>query len=65
RSMFETSDMLEQHILLTEVAGLIDERVLVTTVGESFGTINAANIARAHAALEGRRMIGKIVLAGF
>ncbi|HEY0065226.1 MAG TPA: zinc-binding alcohol dehydrogenase family protein [Telluria sp.] len=65
RSMFETGDMLEQHILLTEVAGLIDERVLVSTVGESFGKINAANIARAHAALEGRRMIGKIVLAGF
>ncbi|SHH66366.1 zinc-binding alcohol dehydrogenase family protein [Massilia sp. CF038] len=65
RSMFETSDMLEQHILLTEVAGLVDEKVLVTTVGESFGKINAANIERAHAALLGRRMIGKIVLAGF
>jgi len=65
RSMFETADMIEQHVLLTEVARLIDAGVLVTTVGESFGTINAANIARAHAALEGRRMIGKIVLAGF
>jgi zinc-binding alcohol dehydrogenase family protein len=65
RSMFETADMLEQHILLTEVANLVDERVLVTTVGESFGKISAANIARAHAALEGRRMIGKIVLSGF
>lgn len=65
RSMFETADMLEQHILLTEVAGLVDERVLVTTVGESFGRINAANIARAHEALEGRRTIGKIVLSGF
>ncbi len=65
RSMFETADMIEQHDLLDEVAGLVDEGVLVTTVGETFGTINAANIARAHAVLEGRRAIGKIVLSGF
>lgn len=65
RSMFGTADMLEQHQLLNQVAGLVDEGVLKTTVGESFGAISAANIARAHAALEGRRTIGKIVLAGF
>ncbi len=65
RSMFGTADMQEQHVLLNEVARLIDDGTLVTTFGESFGTINAANLARAHAALEGRRTIGKIVLAGF
>lgn len=65
RSMFETADMIGQHDLLNEVAGLVDEGVLVTTVGEAFGAINAANIARAHAVLEGRRAIGKIVLSGF
>lgn len=65
RSMFGTADMPEQHILLDQVAGLVDAGVLKTTVGESFGAVNAANIARAHAALEGRRTIGKIVLAGF
>lgn len=65
RSMFGTADMIGQHQLLTEVAGLVDEGVLQTTVGESYGAINAAGIARAHAALEGGRTIGKIVLAGF
>ena len=65
RSMFGTADMIEQHRLLTEVAGLVDQGVLQTTLGESFGAINAANVARAHAALEGGRTIGKIVLTGF
>ena len=65
RSMFGTADMQEQHVLLNEVARLVDEGVLETTFNESFGAINAANVARAHAALEGRRTVGKIVLAGF
>lgn len=65
RSSFQTPDMLEQHKLLTEVAGLVDEGILKTTMGESFGAISAANVARAHAALEARRTIGKIVLSGF
>jgi len=65
RSMFGTPDMIEQHRLLDEVARLVDAGVLRTTVGELFGKINAANLTRAHEALEGRRTIGKIVLAGF
>ncbi|MDO8438851.1 MAG: zinc-binding alcohol dehydrogenase family protein [Telluria sp.] len=65
RSMFGTPDMIEQHRLLDEVARLIDAGVLRTTLGEVFGKINAANLTRAHAALEGRRTIGKIVLSGF
>lgn len=65
RSMFGTADMIAQHWLLDEVAGLVDSGALKTTVGEEYGKINAANLTRAHAALEGRRTIGKIVLAGF
>ncbi|WP_426103673.1 zinc-binding alcohol dehydrogenase family protein [Massilia sp. TSP1-1-2] len=65
RSMFGTADMVKQHQLLDKVARLVDEGVLVTTLGESYGAINAANIARGHATLEGRRAIGKIVLSGF
>ena len=65
RSMFGTADMQKQHALLNDVAALIDGGVLKTTVGEEGGVINAANIARAHAALEGGRTIGKIVLTGF
>ena len=65
RSSFQTADMQEQHALLNEVARMVDAGQLRTTLGEVFGTINAANLNRAHAALEGRRTIGKIVLAGF
>ncbi|WP_144143398.1 zinc-binding alcohol dehydrogenase family protein [Paraburkholderia sp. BCC1884] len=65
RSMFGTPDMIEQHKLLTEVARLIDAGTLRTTVGDNFGTINAANLRRAHQLLEQGRAIGKLVLTGF
>lgn len=65
RSMFETSDMIEQNRLLTRVADLIDQGVLKTTLGEHFGTINAANLRRAHELIETNRAVGKIVLEGF
>ncbi|RSZ58232.1 zinc-binding alcohol dehydrogenase family protein [Massilia atriviolacea] len=65
RSMFGTADMIEQHTLLGEVAALVDAGVLTTTLGENGGRIDAANLARAHAALEAGRTIGKIVLSGF
>lgn len=65
RSQFETADMIAQHQLLEAVSALVDAGTLVSTLGESFGAINAANLRRAHAALEGKRTIGKIVLSGF
>lgn len=65
RSMFETPDMIEQHRLLDRIAQLIDDGVLRSTVTERFGTINAANLRRAHALLESGTARGKIVLSGF
>lgn len=65
RSMFGTADMIKQHELLNEVAALIDDGSLRTTVGEAAGRINAANLTRVHALLEGGRTIGKLVLSGF
>lgn len=65
RSLFQTDDMIAQHRLLNEVAALVDEGVIRTTVGEHFGTINAANVKRAHALLEGGKARGKIVLENF
>ena len=65
RSLFETPDMIKQHEMLNRVAGLIDADTLKTTVGENFGTINAANLRRAHALIESHKAIGKIVLEGF
>jgi NADPH2:quinone reductase len=65
RSMFATPDMKAQHDLLAEVSRLVDEGTVRTTLGANFGTINAANLKRAHAALESGRSIGKIVLEGW
>ena len=65
RAVYETPDMIRQHELLDEVAQLVDAGVLRTTLGEHYGTINAANLKRAHAQLESGRAKGKIVLEGF
>ena len=65
RSIYETPDMIKQHELLNWVAALIDDGTLKTTLNETFGTINAANLRRAHALVESNRSRGKVVLAGF
>ena len=65
RSSFQTPDMIAQHNLLNDVADLIDKGVLRTTLAETFGTINAANLKRAHALLESGKSRGKIVLEGW
>jgi NADPH2:quinone reductase len=65
RSSFQTPDMIEQHHLLNLVAGLIDKGALRTTLDQTFGTISAANLKRAHALLESGKSRGKIVLEGW
>jgi zinc-binding alcohol dehydrogenase family protein len=65
RSVFQTADMQAQHDLLNEVARLVDEGALRTTLTETFGPINAANLRRAHAFIESGKARGKVVLEGF
>lgn len=65
RSMFATDDQVRQHELLEQVAAMVDAGTLRTTLGEHFGTIDAASLKRAHALLESQRARGKIVLEGF
>jgi NADPH2:quinone reductase len=65
RPVFDTADIEAQGTLLDEVSRLVDEGVLKTTLGEHFGTINAANLRRAHALIERGAARGKIVLEGF
>lgn len=63
RSLFQTADMIAQHNLLNDIAALVDDGVIRTTLGEDYGAINAANLKRAHAMLESGRARGKIVLS--
>ncbi|MBN9047254.1 MAG: zinc-binding alcohol dehydrogenase family protein [Rhizobiales bacterium] len=65
RSMFETADMAEQGVLLNEVSRLVDDGTIRTTLAENFGTINAANLKRAHRLIESGKAMGKIALEGF
>lgn len=65
RPMFETPDIAEQGRLLGEVARLVDEGTIRTTLAEHFGTINAANLKRAHSLIESGKARGKITLEGF
>ena len=65
RAVFETADMVAQHQLLRRIAEMVDAGNIRTTLSEEFGTINAANLKRAHALVESGRARGKIVLSGF
>lgn len=65
RSLFRTEDMIKQHEMLERVADMVDRGAVKTTVGENFGSINAANLLRAHTLLESGKSRGKIVLSGF
>jgi NADPH2:quinone reductase len=65
RPLFETADMIEQHKLLSKVAELVDAGKIRTTLTETVGAINAANLKKAHALVESGKMKGKVVLSGF
>ncbi|GIP46935.1 NADPH:quinone reductase [Paenibacillus sp. J53TS2] len=65
RPMFGTADMIEQHKLLNELAGLVDRGIIRTTVTEKLTPIDAANLRKAHAMLETGRSVGKVVLQDF
>jgi len=65
RPMFQTTDMIVQHQILDEAASLIEAGTLTTTASTRLSPINAANLKKAHAMLEGGHVVGKIVLEGF
>lgn len=63
RSMYKTSDMIEQQRLLNNVSELIDNGVLVTTANTLLHPINAENLRKAHKMIEQGDAIGKLVLS--
>ncbi|MBU3005451.1 zinc-binding alcohol dehydrogenase family protein [Paraglaciecola arctica] len=65
RSMFAAADISEQHHILNNIADLVDQGHVQTTVGKNLGLINAENLRVAHQELESTKSIGKIVLEGF
>jgi len=65
RALFTTPDIIAQHELPNRVAELVDQGLLKSTLAESLGVINAANLKKAHALLESGKAKGKLVLEGF
>ncbi|WGG58843.1 zinc-binding alcohol dehydrogenase family protein [Brucella intermedia] len=65
RPIYQTADMAEQGRLLNEVAKLVDEGKIRTTLTEVLSPINAANLKAAHGVLESGKAKGKIVLEGW
>jgi NADPH2:quinone reductase len=65
RSLFETEDMIEQHILLNRIAEGVDAGTLKSTLTQRLEPISAENLRHAHELLESNKMIGKLVLEHF
>ena len=65
RSMFNTTDIEQQSQLLHQVAELVDNHTIKTTLNQTLGKINAKNLKLAHELIETGRAKGKIVLEGF
>lgn len=64
RSMHQTPDMIEQHKLLSFVAGEIDAGRIRTTLADVLSPINAANLREAHRRVESGATRGKVVVEG-
>lgn len=62
RSMFETDDIQEQHIILNKIADLLDDGTLKTTLNKTFIGLTADNFKKAHELLESGKTIGKIAI---
>jgi len=62
RAMFETDDIQRQHDILNQVAALLDEGKLRSTLTETLNGFSVETLKKAHQQLEGGRTIGKIVI---
>ncbi|NQX38254.1 NADPH2:quinone reductase [Pedobacter steynii] len=62
RSIFQTEDMIEQHHILNEVARLLDDGVLNSTLKATLSGFSADNLKKAHQQLENNTTIGKVVI---
>jgi NADPH2:quinone reductase len=62
RPMFKTHDLIAQHHLLNNIAKLLDEGKIISTLTESLGPMNAETIQKAHQQLLSGTTIGKLTL---
>lgn len=63
RSLFQTPDMVEQHVLLDRVASMVDAGTIRSPLTRTLSPLNAENLRAAHAQVESGRTVGKVVVA--
>lgn len=62
RSMFNTEDMIEQHVILNKISELIDKKEIRSTLNQTLKGFTVENLKQAHTMLESCKAIGKIVI---
>lgn len=62
RPMFRTEDMIAQHLILTQVSDLLENRKIKSTVNDVLKGFSVENLKKAHKQLESGKTIGKIVI---
>lgn len=65
RSMFETKDMAQQGEILHQLATLVEEGKVQTTLDTVLGPINVENLTQAHQLIESGKAKGKVILSDF
>ncbi|MFT8879584.1 MAG: zinc-binding alcohol dehydrogenase family protein [Oenococcus sp.] len=63
KSFYGTPDMISQHQILDQIAQLLDQGVIKSTLNRALSPINVANLKQAHQLVESNHMIGKVVIA--
>ncbi|AVL00287.1 zinc-binding alcohol dehydrogenase family protein [Pediococcus inopinatus] len=64
KSIYQTDDMDSQGKILHQVAKLLDQKEVRSTLTLTLKGINAQTLRRAHELVESNKMIGKIVVTG-
>ena len=62
RSLYQTPDMVRQHDILAQVARLVDNGQIVSTLTETLHGLRAATFIDAHRRIESGHMIGKLAV---
>ena len=62
KPMFKTKNMVSHHNILTQIASMIDEGKIISTLQQTIGPITPGNIITAHQKLLTGKTIGKIAL---
>lgn len=62
RAMFKTDDMSRQGEILQQVAGLIDDGKIRSSLSQTLAPMNAETLSKAHELIRSQRTTGKIVV---